>query len=235
MTRLSTILAALAIGGAGVYAAYSTSTPESRSTPEPERAALPESSAMPPGHPPIGAATATATSAVPPGHPPIGVAPPPARAAVAEGAAPAPGPEDLAWDAPSAWQSVPNANAMRTATFKIPRAAGDVEDAELTVMTAAGGVDANVRRWAGQFGDAEPKIERRSPHGLRVTVVEIKGTYATGAMMGGPATPTEKQMLLGAIVEAGDLQHFFKMTGPEDTVTAAKKDFDAFVASFRAK
>lgn len=54
-------------------------------------------------------------------------------------------------------------------------------------------------------------------------------------MMGGPTTPKDHYMLLGAVVDGGDRQHFFKMTGPEKTVTAAKKDFDAFVASFRAK
>jgi hypothetical protein len=66
--------------------------------------------------------------------------------------------------------------------------------------------------------------------------VEIKGTFASGGgMMGGPTTPKEKFMLLGAVVDGPDRQHFFKMTGPEKTVTAAKKDFDAFVSSFRAK
>lgn len=145
------------------------------------------------------------------------------------------GPDDIAWEAPKAWQSVPNANTMRKATYKIPKAPGDPEDAELTVSAAAGGVDANVKRWAGQFGNTEPKIEPRTPNGLKVTVVEIKGTYASGGMMGGPSTPKEKYMLLGAVVDGADRQHFFKMTGPEKTVTAAKKDFDAFVSSFRAK
>ena len=42
-------------------------------------------------------------------------------------------------------------------------------------------------------------------------------------------------MLLGAIVDAGERQHFFKMVGPEKTVTAAKKDFEKFVASLRGK
>jgi hypothetical protein len=42
-------------------------------------------------------------------------------------------------------------------------------------------------------------------------------------------------MLLGAVVDSGDRQHFFKMVGGEKTVTAAKKDFDKFVASLRAK
>jgi hypothetical protein len=144
--------------------------------------------------------------------------------------------DDLGWDAPAAWTSVPNANTMRKATYKINKANGDSEDAELTVTAASGGVEANVKRWSGQFGNAEPKTDNRTVNGLKVTVVEIKGTFASSAgMMGGPATPKEKFMLLGAVVDGGERQHFFKMTGPEKTVTAARPDFDKLVSSLKAK
>ncbi len=142
---------------------------------------------------------------------------------------------EVAWDAPSSWQSMPNPNPMRKATYKVPRAPGDTEDAELTVSAAAGGVEANVKRWAGQFGDATPKTEKKKVNGLDVTVVEIKGTFAGGGMMGAPSAPKEKQMLLGALVDAGDRQHFFKMTGPEKTVSAARPDFEKLVASLHSK
>ena len=109
-------------------------------------------------------------------------------------------------------------------------------DAELAVSAAAGGVEPNIKRWEQQFGDAKAKTEPRSPNGLKVTMVEIKGNVAAGGMMGMPAAGAkEHQMLLGAVVDAGDRQHFFKMVGGEKTVTAAKKDFDKFVASLRAK
>ena len=146
------------------------------------------------------------------------------------------GPEDLAYDVPATWVSAPNPSPMRKATFKIPKAGGDTEDAELAVSSAGGGVEANIKRWEQQFGDAKAKTEPRSPNGLKVTLVEIKGSVAAGGMMGMPAAAAkEHQMLLGAVVDAGDRQHFFKMVGGEKTVTAAKKDFDKFVASLRAK
>lgn len=177
---------------------------------------------MPPGHPAVG------TMAAPPGH---------GQAPGAGAAAAAAGPEDIAYDAPAAWTSAPNPSPMRKATFKIPKAGGEPEDAELTVSSAAGGVEANVKRWEGQFGpEAKAKTEPRTVNGLKVTVVEVKGKIAGGGMMGMPSTAAkENQMLLGAVVDAGDRQHFFKMVGGEKTVTAAKKDFDKFVASFRAK
>ena len=186
---------------------------------------------------PAVAATASVSSAMamPAGHPSVmgsGSTLPGAASGVA---APA-GPEDLAYDVPATWVSAPNPSPMRKATFKIPKAGGDTEDAELAVSSAGGGVEPNIKRWEQQFGDAKAKTEPRSPNGLKVTLVEIKGGVAAGGMMGMPAAAAkEHQMLLGAVVDAGDRQHFFKMVGGEKTVTAAKKDFDKFVASLRAK
>lgn len=208
MTRLHTTLGILALASAACSAC-------SKTQPEPEK------TSEPPAARPATAVASVSTTVAP---------------AASKAEAPS-GPEDIAWDAPKSWQSVPNANTMRKATYKIAKVGNDSEDAELTVSSAGGGVDANIKRWAGQFGNANPKTEDRNPNGLKVTVVEIKGTYASGGgMMGGPSTPKGDYMLLGAVVEGGDNRlHFFKMTGPEKTVTAAKKDFDALVASFRAK
>lgn len=132
--------------------------------------------------------------------------------------------KEIAWDAPSAWQSMPNTNSMRKATYKV----GD--DTELTVTTASGGVEANVKRWADQFGDAAPKTDKRTVNGLEVTVVEVKGPYQG---MGGPKK--DGYMLLGAVVDTGKLLTFFKMTGPEKVVTGARPDFEKLVASVRPK
>ena len=177
--------------------------------------------------------SAMAMPAMPVGHPPVG------GGAMAHGeggvAAPA-GPDDLAYDVPAKWVSAPNPSPMRKATFKIPKDAGDTEDAELAVSSAGGGVEPNIKRWEQQFGDAKAKTEPRNPNGLKVTIVEIKGSVAAGGMMGMPAAAAkDNQMLLGAVVDSGDRQHFFKMVGGVKTVTAAKKDFDKFVASLRAK
>lgn len=133
--------------------------------------------------------------------------------------------KEIAWDAPSSWQTMPNTNAMRKATYKV----GD--DTELTVSAAAGGVEANVKRWTGQFGDAEPKTDKRKVNGLDVTVVEIKGPYQG---MGGPKK--DGYMLLGAVVDGGGaMQTFFKMTGPEKVVAGARPDFEKLVSSLRPK
>lgn len=152
------------------------------------------------------------------------------------------GGDDLAFDPPAAWQQMPNPNPMRKATFKVPKSGGDTEDGELTLSAALGGVEKNVERWGKQFGDAKPTTEKKKVGAFEVTVVTIKGKFAGGGpMMGGAAGGAAKEgyMLLGAIIEdpaqPNAQAHFFKLVGPEKTVTAAKPDFDKLVASVRAK
>jgi hypothetical protein len=146
-----------------------------------------------------------------------------AASASTASAKPASNEKEIAWDAPSSWQSMPNPTTMRKATYKIG------EDTELTVSNAMGGVEPNVKRWGDQFG-AEPKSEKRKVNGLDVTIVEIKGSYQG---MGGPKK--DGYMLLGAVVESGSALTFFKMTGPEKTVMGARPDFEKLVSSLRSK
>lgn len=146
------------------------------------------------------------------------------------------GPADIAWDVPTAWERVENPSPMRKATYKIPKAAGDPETGDMSVSQAGGALDANIKRWEQQFTDrpGDAKKETKKVGDLEVTIVEIKGTYASG-MPGMPAgEPKKNWALLGAIVNT-KTPYFFKLTGPEKTVTGARADFDKLVDSFRAK
>jgi len=135
---------------------------------------------------------------------------------------------------------------MRAATYEVPAAKGDSEPAELAVFYfgqgQGGDVDANIRRWAGQFETPDgtpvtrtPKTRKLKVAGLPVTTVDVQGTY-TASM--GPMSPVKTKKpgyrLLGAIVEGPEGAVFFKLTGPEKTVASAKAAFDAMVKSIRA-
>ena len=140
----------------------------------------------------------------------------------------------LTWTAPAEWKSQ-GERPMRAATYSIPAAKGDSETAELAVFffgkSEGGGVDANVKRWIEQFQKADgtsaakdAKVKQEKIAALPTTTLDVKGTYMGGSMMG-PSTPKPGYRLLGAIVEGPGGNVFFKLTGPEKTVTAAEKPF----------
>lgn len=132
---------------------------------------------------------------------------------------------------------------MRLATYRIPHAPSDSEDAEMSVSQAGGGAKANMDRWVGQFDEAGQKTAKRSEstvNGFTVSRIEIEGTFASGNMMGAPAVAKTGWALLGVIVESpagsGDgMAHFFKLTGPAATVKAASGEVDSLIASVHAK
>lgn len=160
------------------------------------------------------------------------------------GVALAQGAGGLTWSAPKAWEPQ-GARAMRVATYRIPPAKGDAEPGELAIFYfgqgQGGGVDANVKRWVGQFQkpDGSPVAEKdtarkkESVNGLPVTTVDVKGTYAGGGPMMGPSTPKPGYRLLGAIIEGPEGAVFFKLTGPEKTVAAAEKPLRKMLQSVR--
>jgi hypothetical protein len=140
----------------------------------------------------------------------------------------------LTWTAPPEWKSQ-GERPMRAATYSIPATKGDAEPAELAVFyfgeSSGGAVDANVKRWIDQFQKADgssaakdAKVKKEKIAGLPATAVDVKGTYMGGSMMG-PSTPKPGYRLLGAIVEGPGGNVFFKLTGPEKTVSGAEKPF----------
>jgi hypothetical protein len=130
---------------------------------------------------------------------------------------------------------------MRKATYLVPRATGDSEDAELGVFYfgpgQGGGIEANVDRWVKQFTDIKPdqvKREDRTANGLVTHIVQVEsGTFNANVMGKGPEKLKKNYALLGAIVEAPTGAYFFKLTGPKATVAKAKKSFYALLDSVK--
>ena len=148
---------------------------------------------------------------------------------------------ELKWTAPSRWQTGPE-KPMRAATYLIPAAPGDAEGAECAVfVNIGGGVDANIKRWIGQFeqpdggsSEAKAKQTKEAVNGLPVTTVDLTGTFAGGGMaMGQPSPKKPGYRLLGAIVEGPSGEIFFKLTGPAKTVAAAQNEFQALLKSVK--
>lgn len=127
---------------------------------------------------------------------------------------------------------------MRLATYRIPRAAGDPVDGDLSVSRAGGTVAMNVQRWSSQF-ERRATTSRRQEEiaGLAVHIVEIQGDYRDGVpgVPGPQAGPKKGWAMLAAIVETDESPTFFKLTGPEKTIAQARPEFEAMIAGLRAK
>lgn len=148
---------------------------------------------------------------------------------------------NVKWTAPAHWKTGPE-RPMRAATYLIPAAAGDSEEAECAVfVNIGGGVQANVDRWIGQFeqpdGSAskdKAKTKQETINGLPVTTIDLTGTYKGGGVaMGQPSVPKPGYRLLGAIVDAPSGPVYFKLTGPAKTVAAAQSEFQTMLKSLK--
>jgi hypothetical protein len=151
----------------------------------------------------------------------------------------------LRFDVPGTWQRVPAPSDVRAAQWRIPHAPADSEDGELVLFYfgkgKGGGAQENLERWYGQFSEPDgppardaATVTMRTVNGLRVTSVDLSGTYTGGGMGGAPPHPKPGFRLLAAVVEGEEGPWFLKALGPEPTIVAAKPGFDALLASLEA-
>jgi hypothetical protein len=142
----------------------------------------------------------------------------------------------LTFTVPEGWKSVPPASAMRKAQLSIPGKDGgkaaDVTFFHFGNEGGAGGVQANVQRWLGQFSSAEgaEKTEPLDIAGTKVTLVSTEGTMK-GGQFGGPAQDEPDFALLGAIIEHADGPVFIKGTGPKAVLKESREKFMAMIKS----
>jgi len=189
-----------------------------------------------------------AAPAAPPADAPLGPLTSRGEPAAAEPAVPPLAPAGagvagrLVWALPAGWTEAPPASPMRMAQASIPGAGGP---AELVLFHfgpgGGGGVEANIERWIGQV-EIEGEPERGAfaagdpgQDGVRVTWVDAAGTLKPSGMGMGPTEPQPGSRLLGAVVEGPGGPWFFKATGPDETLAAARGDFLAMLRAARVE
>ncbi len=169
------------------------------------------------------------------------------KPAAAHGSAsnPAPGAGELKFTAPEGWVAETPRSAMRKAQYRLPRAEGDPEDAEMVVFYfqgSGGGVQANIDRWIDQFttpdgrllGKDAARTAKRQINGIPVSTVDVSGIYM--ASSGPMLQETQKKpnfRLLGAVAESNSGPWFFKLTGPAKTVARWENSFQKFLESMK--
>ena len=137
---------------------------------------------------------------------------------------------------PAAWTWVKPSMQFRTLQYQVcnpgPGKVAPCADLIVSVfkMGDGGSVEANIGRWKNQFQNADgtpaqPTRSQRVAAGASVTRVDLKGAWK-GMGMGEAQNNSEQ---LAAAIELPQETIYIRMVGPESTVEAARKDFEAMV------
>jgi hypothetical protein len=151
----------------------------------------------------------------------------------------------LRFSVPAAWTRVPAPSDFRAAQMRIPRAGEDKDDGSLVLYHfgegKGGSVQENLERWYGQFTqpDGRPSkdaavITMKTVNKLRITAVDLSGTYQGMGMGGAKEAAKPGYRMLAAIVEGQGGPWFWKAIGPEATIAGAKNGFDAMLTSLES-
>lgn len=154
---------------------------------------------------------------------------------------------ELHYKAPDGWLTEHPSSSMRVAQYKLPKADGDSEDASLVLYyfgaTQGGSAQANIDRWISQIQQPDgssskdkSKTETLTVNGLRVTTVDVSGTY-TAEMAPGSSTlhNDANYRLRAAVIETPKGNYFLKLVGPAKTVGRWEQSFSDYLKSFEFK
>ena len=150
----------------------------------------------------------------------------------------------LSFSVPTEWAEKQPKSMMRKAQFQIPATSPDTEAASLVLyyfgQNQGGSVDANLKRWEGQFeipadataADAK-KVATQTVAGMNVTTFELTGTYVAPLS---PRTPNQRHnkpnySLFAAVVETPQGNFFFKIVGPTSTMKQSHQHFEHMIKS----
>jgi hypothetical protein len=147
---------------------------------------------------------------------------------------------------PKSWKEEPTTIDMQLGKFKLPKAEGDPEDAQLTIYYFKGGSgtpEQNLQRQRAKFKPAEgkDKVEEKLDK-IKVGTIEAPYQDLTGTFLSKfpPAAPTAKvtekadyrQLYVVLLVpEKGD--YYAALVGPAKTVEKHKKEFEDWLKNFK--
>jgi hypothetical protein len=149
--------------------------------------------------------------------------------------------------APPAWvaEEIPDdLRNFRYKQFRLPKAEGDKDDAELVISKGKfGKTEDNLKRWKDTFVPPEGKkiddIVKQSKVKIGdfdAVMLELEGTYKGREK---PSDPSSKLVLkpdyrfTGIILDTKNETFYFKFTGPAKTFEKHEKDFKDWLQRFK--
>jgi len=154
---------------------------------------------------------------------------------------------ELRFKAPEGWGSEKTSSSMRVAQYKLPRIEGDKDDGSLVLYyfgaSQGGSAQANIDRWIGQMQQPDgssskdkAKTETMTVNGLKVTTVDVIGTYTAEMAPGsGSFHNDENYRLRAAVIETPKGNYFVKLAGPAKTITRWDQAYSDYLKSFEFK
>ena len=154
---------------------------------------------------------------------------------------------ELRYKVPDGWVTEHPTSTMRAAQYKLLKAEGDSEDASLVLyyfgQGQGGSVSDNIDRWIGQMeqpgggsSKEKAKTETITVNGLKITMVDVSGTYTAQMSPGSDARHNNANYRLrAAVVETPKGNYFSKLIGPEKTINRWGQSFMDYVKSFEFK
>lgn len=145
--------------------------------------------------------------------------------------------------APAAWKEETPSSKLRQGQFRIAKADGDQDDAEVAIFFSpgGGGVEANLKRQIAAFQPAtgkdkvEEKQEKLKVGGYDAVLQEVTGTFLKKPFpMAEKGTPVPGYMQLYVIFETKESAvASLWLRGPKKTVEANRKAFEEWVKAFK--
>jgi hypothetical protein len=137
------------------------------------------------------------------------------------------------------WVREEPTSSMRAAQFKLP-GTGETDSVTLIVYRGIGGTaEANIERWIAQVPQADgsssadkAKTETKTVDDFKIITLDVSGSFAASAMMGGGQAIAEARMFAAAVDGLGGPYHF-KAVGPADAMAQWEDSFKALFASFK--
>jgi len=154
---------------------------------------------------------------------------------------------DLHFKIPDGWVTEKPSSNMRVAQYKLPKVEGDPEDGSLVLYyfgaSQGGAVQANIDRWVSQMqqpdGSAskdKAKTDNLTVNGLKVTTVDVTGTYTAEMSPGsGDRHNNADYRLRAAVIETPKGNYFAKLVGPAKTIARWEQPFKDYLSSFEFK